>query len=235
MSRKLWFRKKLLALVFWALLVISFLFFASLIILKAQGWQLNWHYWRIQKTGMIILDGEPKDVQIKVNQKYLVGFPEKLANQSPGTYEVTVTRDGYHPWQKALNVESGKAISSINILLFYDRPTDIDSPEGLTSQKILSEYQSSSRGLEIRDKELYWQKGLLTRFNDKILAASLYPDEEHFVCQIGNEIRILDLDGSNNILLFSLSSYEPSAFTFRDNGQTIIYLDEGAILAKTIR
>jgi len=235
MSRKLWFRKKLLALVFWALLVISFLFFASLIILKANGYQLIWHYWRIQKTGMIILDGEPKDVQIKLNQKYLVGFPEKLANQTPGTYDVSVTREGYHSWQKVLSVEPGKAANSSNILLFYDNPSPIDLPGGLTAQKILSEYQTASLDLEIRQKELYWQGGLLTRFDDEILAASIFPDDEHFVCQIQNEIRIFDLDASNNILLFSLNSYEPTVFTFRDNGHTIIYLDEGKIMAKAIR
>ena len=235
MGRRVKFKKHFFYFGFWTILIVSFLFFAFLIVLKANGYQLNWRYWRIQKTGMIILNGEPRDVEIKINQKYLQGFPLRLANQTPGTYEITVAREGYYTWQKVYEVLPGKAISSTSILLFLNEARENDSTKSLTAQKILDEYQNITRGLEIREKELYWQNELMTRFGSPILAAGLYPDNQHFVCQVNNEIRVLDLDGSNNFLLFKLSSYEPTIFTFKDNGRTIIYLDDGQIRAKTIR
>lgn len=235
MSRRAKFRKHFFYFGFWTILIVSFLFFAFLIVLKANGYQLNWRYWRIQKTGMIILNGEPRDVEIKINQKYLQGLPLRLANQTPDTYEISVSREDYHTWQKVYEVLPGKAISSTNILLFLSEARENNSTKGLTAQKVLEEYQNITRDLEIREKELYWQNKLITRFGSPILAAGLYPDNQHFICQVNSEIRVLDLDGSNNFLLFGLNSYEPTIFTFKDNGRTIIYLDDGQIQAKTIR
>lgn len=214
---------------------LSFIFFSGLIILKANGYQLNWRYWKLIKTGMIVLDGDPQDVSIKINQKYLEGMPLRMANVSPGSYEITVSKDGYHSWQKNFEVPAGKAVTATNIILYLQPAKDAQTPTNLNAQQVLNEYQNRAEGIEIKDTEIYWQGNLVTRFDSQILAAVMYPDSEHLVFQQGNEIRIIDLDGTNNILLFNLQSSEPSAITFRDNGRTLVFLDGGQIKAKVIR
>ncbi|MBM2821246.1 MAG: hypothetical protein HW405_1006, partial [Candidatus Berkelbacteria bacterium] len=92
-----------------------------------------------------------------------------------------------------------------------------------------------SQDIKINETEIFWQDNLISRFGSKILAASFYPDSKHIIFQEATEIRIIDLDGSNNVLLVSLKSNEPTAFTFQNNGKTLIYLDGGQIFAKTIR
>ncbi|MBM2820846.1 MAG: hypothetical protein HW405_606, partial [Candidatus Berkelbacteria bacterium] len=72
-------RKKILSIIFWGFLFVSFVFFATLIILKANGYQLNWNNWNIIETGMIVIDGQPKDVDIKMNQKYFKNLPEQFS------------------------------------------------------------------------------------------------------------------------------------------------------------
>lgn len=214
--------------------MVSFAFFSVLIILKANGYQLNWRYWKITKTGMIILDGDPQDVKVKINQKYLEGFPLRLSNLTPGSYEVTVTKAGYQSWQKNFNVGEGRAVIIENIVLFLQEPRDATKPD-LSPQQVANEFQNFTNQIEIKGDELHWQNNLVTRFGSQVLSAVIYPDNSHFIVQLNNEIRVIDLDGSNNLLLFKLTSSEPTAITFRDNGRTIIFLDNGQIGAKTIR
>jgi len=228
-------KKTIIFVIFWFLLGLSFIFFSGLIILKANGYQLNWRYWKLIKTGMIILDGEPQDVTIKINQKYLKGLPLKMANVSPGLYEITVSKDGYHVWQRNFEVAAGKAVTATNILLYLQPVQDAPAPADLKIQQVINEYQNRSAGLEIKNTEIYWQGNLVTRFDSQVLAATVYTDNHHLVFQLGNEIRVIDLDGANNILLFNLQSPEPTAITFRDNGRTLIFLDDGQIKAKIIR
>ncbi len=227
-------KKTFYFLIFWGLLIVSFLFFSTLIVLKANGYQLNWHYWKVIKTGIIVLEGEPRDVNIKVNQKYLINLPLRLANVSPGSYEVTVSKTGYHSWQKSFDVPSGKAAIFNDIILFREDPSVTPAPN-LTPQQVVNEYQDRTQSIEIKGNEIFYQGNLVTRFGSQILAAAIYPDNQHFVVQLGNEIRVIDLDGTNNILLFNLAVQEPTAITFRDNGRTIIFLDNGQIEARVIR
>ncbi len=203
--------------------------------LKANGYQLNWRYWKLIKTGMIVLDGDPQDVSIKINQKYLEGLPLRMANVSPGSYEIIVSKDGYHSWQKNFEVPAGKAVTATDIVLFIQLAKDTPTPANLDAQQVLSEYQNRAESIEIKGSEIYWRGNLVTRFASPVLAAAMYPDNQHLVFQQDNEIRVIELDGTNNILLFSLQSSEPSAISFRDNGRTLIFLDGGQIKAKTIR
>jgi len=229
-------KKLLLISIFWGILSLSFLFFAFLIVLKANGYQLNYKTGHIIKTGMIILDGEPRDVTIQMNGKDLkTGFPKRISNLPAGNYKITISHDKYQGWSKAIRVDSGIAIIYEDITLFREKAEDANLQELITIDKLSTEYTSSANDLTIKDTEIYYRENLVTRFSQKILAAALYLDNKHIVCQISNEVRVIDLDGSNNKLLFNLVSSEPSMFAFRNNGSTTLYLDEGGIKAKNIR
>ena len=233
-SKKL--KKILLISVFWGILSLSFLFFAFLIILKANGYQLNYPSWKIIKTGMIVLNGDPKDVTIKMNNKILKsGFPKRISNLSVGTYEIIVSHENYQEWYKVIKVDPGIAIIYDNIILFKETPEEQTLPENIKAEKLGAEYANAAQDLTIKDSEMYWRENLITRFSQKILAASFYPGNKHIIYQIQNELRVIDLDGSNNKLLITLSNAEPSMFGFRNNGAEILYLDEGMIKAKNIR
>lgn len=233
-SKKL--KKILLISLFWGILSLSFLFFAFLILLKANGYQLNYQNWKIIKTGMIVLGGDPKDVTIKINNKVLKGgLPERISNLPAGTYEITISHQDYQDWGKVIKLDPGIAIVYDDIILFKAAPEDQVLPENINIEKLGAEYTNAARDLTIKDSEIYWRENLITRFSQKILAASFYPDNKHIIYQIQNKLRVIDLDGSNNRLLVTLSNAEPSIFGFRNNGATILYLDEGVIKAKNIR
>ena len=110
--------KRFLFIIFWLILIISFCFFAILIILKANGYEINLKSRKIIKTGMIILDGDPKNAAIYLNQeKLLMNLPGRITHLTPGNYEITISLAGYNSWQKSITVYSGKASVYQNITL----------------------------------------------------------------------------------------------------------------------
>jgi hypothetical protein len=134
-------------------------------------------------------------------------------------------------------VTSGQASTYENILLFKTNLTDADPPNGLTLDELSTESKDLQNDLEIADTELFYQNKFLTRFSSTILSAVMFPDQQHIVFQLGKQIRVMDLDGSNNKLLFELDSVTPTPLAFRGNGSILIYYDttSSSIKAKTIR
>lgn len=222
-------------LLFWFVLITSFVFFAGLIHLKANGWQINFRTLELTQTGMIILSGVPEKAEVRINNQVKNNYlPVKLSNLSPGYYDVDIVATDYRAWHKTIQVLSGKASLNQNIILFLAHPQEVAVSAEITPESILEEYQKKTAELKFFDSEIFWQDKFITRFSQNILAAIIYPDNNHIVFQQGNEMRVIDIDGSNDILLFHLSSAEPTLMTIKNNDRTIYYLDQGKIQAKNI-
>ena len=223
-------------IIFWVILIVSFIFSAFLIILKAQGWQLNYKTWKIVHTGMIILNGDPSNAQVTLNGRIISQhLPTQIRNLSPGNYQVVISRPDYWDWQRTINVSQSKAETLNNIILFLKNPQDAEADKSLTVDKLIQQSANFSQDLRIQKNEIYFQGNLITRFSQNVLTASLYPDNQHIVFQINNEVRVIEIDGSNNTLLFNLNSTEPTFFSYVNDGKQIYYLDQGQIKTKVIR
>src|SRR3990167_6763982 len=146
-------KTKFLFVIFWTFLIVSFIFSAFLILLKANGYQLNYKNWRIVQTGMIILDGEPRAVQVTINGQKRGNLPLKLTNLSPGNFEVTISVDNYSPWQRIISVEPGKAVNFQDIILFLKEANDSTS-ERWTLEQLTQESNRNSRDLKINGSEI---------------------------------------------------------------------------------
>lgn len=228
-------KKKTAITLFWFLLISSFIFFAFLIHLKARGMQFNFRTWQFVKTGMIILNGKPNQANIWLNgrvQNY--NLPARIANLSPASYEIKITASDYQSWQKNIQVIPDKAIIYDNIILFLENPADANVPEDVTAEILKSAYKESDTP-EIRGSEIYWQGKMLTRFNNDVKMAIFYPDKNHLVFQLEDELRIADFDGGNSFLIAHLASSEPTMVSFGDEGKTVYFLDNGKIYGKIIR
>mgnify|MGYP001572815862 CR=1 FL=1 len=228
--------KRFLFIIFWLLLISSFCFFAFLIILKANGYTINLKSRKIIKSGMIILDGKPKNAIIYLNQeKILTTLPGKITNLFPGDYEITISYQGYKPWQKSITVLPGKASAYQNVMLFLETPENISEPLKINLEDFKNEAQNNTQEIELLGAEIYLNKRLITRFSQNITAAFVFPDKYHLVVQIENEILIIDLDGSNIQSLFKLTFKTPTSIVFRDSGKTIYYLKDDQIYGKIIQ
>lgn len=107
------------------LLIIALsLFFvvAPALVFYATGYRYDFNNKAFRKIGMIIVESEPKNASISINDKYRANTPSRIKNLLPGEYSVKVTKDNFNSWGKKLTVESKKVTWAANIKLFYQNP-----------------------------------------------------------------------------------------------------------------
>jgi hypothetical protein len=108
-----------------------FIFFAPTAILYSQGYRINFNPEEgekmITQTGGLFLKAQPRQTEV-----YLDGKLEKttdfffgsllIENLLPQKYTVEVRKEGYHSWQKTLEIEEKTVTEAKSIILFPKDP-----------------------------------------------------------------------------------------------------------------
>jgi len=111
--------------------IIIFIITTPLICLYSTGYKIGSNF-IIKKTGMLILDTEPKGAKIYINGKLQNNFfkkyftkknsqittPAKIKNILPGNYDIKIEYEGYWSWEKKLKINSGQSTFAEDIYLF---------------------------------------------------------------------------------------------------------------------
>ncbi|MCK4539676.1 PEGA domain-containing protein [Candidatus Parcubacteria bacterium] len=134
--------------------ILLFCILTPLISFYASGYKLTSGL-KIQKTGILIIDTEPKGAKIflneKIQQKFInkilknndkcLNTPVKIKNLAPGEYDVKISKQGYWDWQKKLSIKSGESTYIEDVTLFKQ-----DSPLILINGEY--KYQNISKNKE---------------------------------------------------------------------------------------
>lgn len=98
--------------------IAMFFIIAPLTILYTAGYRYDLSSGRIEQTGVLSIDIAPRDAEIYLNTARVRGdIPMRLANRAPGTYHLTIKKDGYHPWEKDITIGSKQTTYIKNITL----------------------------------------------------------------------------------------------------------------------
>jgi len=108
-------------------LVLLFLIIAPLIVIYSLGWRFDWKTKKIIQPGMFYFKTWPRSCQIYINgkaeKKTDIFFGSVLIeNLLPENYEVKITKDGYHSWQKNLAITKREVTEAKNITLIPQNP-----------------------------------------------------------------------------------------------------------------
>lgn len=214
------------------------------VLFVAQGYKLNLKNLKIIKTGILSISPYPRDSKIYLNGKLYrnktifnrAPFSQGLA---PGYYSALVSKEGHQDWEATFRVGAEMVTRFPSVVLFKEKPL-ISS---LRDQKKINTLYAPDEALAVSDSsslEAYgseiWSSGsLVTRFSSPISSASWYPDKQHILFQQGNEIRVIDKNGSNNKLLVALSTDIPVPFVVNNKGEEIYYFDNGEYFTAVIR
>jgi len=107
--------RRIIYLIFMAV----FLIVLPLIILSATGYRFNSKKNLLQKTGIIFLETKPKNVNVYLNSQLVEqSTPVRLKYLLPNKYEITVSKEGYFPWQKKIDVYDGQTTFLQYVRLF---------------------------------------------------------------------------------------------------------------------
>lgn len=75
----------------------------------------------VRGTGLLSATSDPKGAQLLVDGK-LVSATDDTIYLEPNTYQVTIAKEGYHPWHKALKLES-ELVTATTARLFPTTPS----------------------------------------------------------------------------------------------------------------
>lgn len=119
--------RRILSLTF----ILLFLMVTPAIVLYAAGFKLSKNGFFIQKTGMFIIDSNPRGAKIFIdgkvqknfigslfNKNSFIATPAKIKNLLPGEYDLALELNGYLSWQKKLTVNPGASTFAEDIYLF---------------------------------------------------------------------------------------------------------------------
>lgn len=138
---------KLSFIFFWIVLITSFVFLATFLIVFANGYNLNTKSMHLQKTGIIALYGKtdnPVNVSVNNTEKS-VNLPKKYSRLTPGRYNVKISKNNYQDWFLIVDLEGGQAISIDNITLFY-KPENVNmATSEAKKEKIIDEHNKQKK------------------------------------------------------------------------------------------
>ncbi len=97
--------------IYFVLIIILFGICAPLLTLYAAGWRYDFSKARIIRVGSIVVESEPDKAAILLNNKLQPKkTPATFNSVFPGDYTLSLTKDGYRPWQRQLAVVPSKTI-----------------------------------------------------------------------------------------------------------------------------
>jgi hypothetical protein len=201
------------------------------------GYKINWTTKSIEHTGILYLSYIPKDANVNISgTDYTKNSPFSVS-LLPGDYTAKVSKEGYRDWEHNTKIIADRVISFKNIILFKTDPTAEQITDQDTINSINAPYDILVRNpkgdLDFNDYEIWHGDQLVTRFSTKIHGVIWYPGSEYIAFQQGNQIRVIEKDGSNDTLLITLISDSPTNFIFSWEGSTLLFKD-GELYKKAI-
>lgn len=95
------FHRRILPWVF----ALAFLIAAPALVFYTSGYRWNVKKAKIERNGTLIIDSRPTKAAVFLNGKNSnETTPITLQNVTPGNYTIKIQKDGYHPWEKRLDV-----------------------------------------------------------------------------------------------------------------------------------
>jgi dipeptidyl aminopeptidase/acylaminoacyl peptidase len=219
-------RLKLGFIFLWLFLIISFGILGIILVTQAAGFRVDWRRLKIEQTGLIYLDSQPRNPQIYLDGRLVkLNHRKQLTMLPKGSYDLEVRKANYQTWSSAVEVKEGWATILDHVQLFLKEPqiSEASKEEMAYFEKIKPEEKIKIiDGTEIRiiDDEV---DSLVTRFSYPIKNVRWFPDKKHLAYLAKGEIRIIELDGGNNMLLLSFKEGEDVEYYFSDNGKSLIF------------
>lgn len=168
----------------------------------------------LKKTGLIVLDTNPKNAYITVNNNVERERTRATLKLPAGEYDVKVDLPDVHPWQKRIRLEPGQAELEEHILLFKRQPESTELTLGAPASQALSAsghqlaYLTGTAdgaalsSVRIKSDGIEPAKNIVTLPAAYATPRSLSwsPDESRIIASAGNETRIIT-DGGRTTLM----------------------------------
>lgn len=181
--------------------VALFLVLFPIILSYALGYQIDYHTFKIYKTGILYINSRPAGASIYINGRCHADFtPAEIEEMKPGTYRIEVRREGFYPWEKEMVIKPNMVTRADRIVLF----------PAAQSINIINKRPISDFVISNRNNLYYFTKHGLFRSSidgnslkrlssysawpQKITCRKFSPDSDKFLYSDGKKIFVIYLD-----------------------------------------
>ncbi|MDP3794088.1 MAG: PEGA domain-containing protein, partial [Candidatus Uhrbacteria bacterium] len=104
----------------WLYLAI-FIIIAPLLIFYTAGYRYNLKKAKIERNGTLLVDSNPKGASVLIDDRDTgEKTPISFQNLSPGRHTIRITKHGYHPWQKNLDIRPEQVTFTNDVWLWQN-------------------------------------------------------------------------------------------------------------------
>lgn len=199
--------------------VLLFLIVGTGIIYYSQGFRIDLASFSIKKTGAIYIESLPRDALIFINGKEFSNKSSILqkgtliTNILPKKYRLILKKEGFHEYQKNIEVFPSQVTRILNALLIPqtlkketiaqnlkgEKLIDIDNFQNVLTQDKNNTYYLTSLK---KETNFNLSSRIASFFKSKIINLKFSPQEENtFLAQTVKGIYLLDLDQQKTSLL----------------------------------
>jgi len=220
--------------------VFLFALTAPSVILYSQGYRFDFETKKVVQTGGLYFKVAPRSAQVYINGKLkdttsIFTNSSLIENLLPKTYYIEIKKDGYHSWQKTLEVNERQVTEAKNIILI---PQDVNFAKSIETPlpKYLTNATSSDGNKVVRyDEHEIWvsfpkeKKDIfLTRFSETI-GNVFWLNDYYLIFNVGDKIKVAEIDDRDRLNVIDIAEFKaPEIFWDNNNGK--LYVLSGSTL-----
>lgn len=185
--------------------ILIFAVAAPLLVLYTSGYRYNLEKGKVEQVGVLFINTLPKNAQIYLNDQLMPATrPLRLPSLRPNYYQVKVTAENYHPWQKTLEVKSRASTLAFDIVLFKDKTPVIISEKSLKTFSL----SPKNDAVILADNQGLWLKNVTTE-NQKLLWQTdgqdisdpvWSKDAKNLLIKKGGVFFVINTNGANSVI-----------------------------------
>lgn len=214
-------------IVYYVLSIFIFLTAAFFIITYASGYKVDITNRNISQMGMLVVE---TDAKIDLDGKFVGEGKTQLRNLTPGNYEVRLYKEGYQDWTRAFELSPGEAEIINDAILFK---SNVEPKEYKVETNDFFNKLADKDGLAVDGSEIIQNGSFVTRLSKPITGLCWYSDRRYIAYTYENNLKIIQIDGTNEITLTQKKSDTPAVFL--NSGRSVVYESDGKIYRADIR
>lgn len=183
-------------------LVLVFVISAPLVILYAKGYVFDFGKYKFVKTGTLILQSEPKNADVYIDDKLIGQTPLTINRLSPKFYNIKISKNEYSTWQKNLEIKPELITEATKILLILKNPKIESTGQNLTDGSLRNYLLSSNEKQQQSIAQNLMQNKFQGITDWEIVDSTIY-----FIKKSNYILYKMNIDGTNETQL----SFQPLA------------------------
>ncbi|MFH1575682.1 MAG: hypothetical protein ABIB55_01935 [Candidatus Nealsonbacteria bacterium] len=199
--------------------VVLFMLAAPTIILYSQGYRFDFETKKIVQTGGLYFKVAQRSAQVYLNgnlKDTTSIFTNSLLveNLLPKTYYIEISKDGYHSWQKTLEVREKQVTEAKNIILFPQDVNFIENVETPLPRYIANATSSDGNKVVRYNEHEIWisfpkeEKDIfLTRFSE-IINKVFWLNDYYLIFNAGDKLKVAEIDDRDRLNIVDVAQFK---------------------------